>query len=268
MKLPLPVSFWRAVPSRNPDGHVPETQDIDLTRVCIVSMRAPNIGGPGGPGGPPVPEEFWVDMGSPQNHAADWEVMVNKVAPSLEAARAAGLTVVHIQPETIDNKYPESQPPRTVRAHHDAATIPTQNPGSRGPISDHATHRTERVHGAGFGALDSWKVLDFAETMRPNRSESVLVADDQWYDWLRARGIDTLICVGFCTNQCILEAPGGLRCMAPRGYRCIFLREATLGVEFPDTLAERIYINVALRYIETWVGHTAAPPTTARRAWS
>jgi nicotinamidase-related amidase len=257
MKLTLPVRFWRAVPSRNPDGHITETWDIDLARVCFVSMHAWNIGCPGGP---PVPEEFWVDMGSPQNHDAGWEIIVNEVAPSLEAARAAGLTVVHVQPETIGDRYPERQPPRTDREHHAAATIPTQKPVSRGPISDHASQRAERVHGAGFGAWDGWKGLDFAETLRPIGSEPVVVADDQWDDWLRTRGIDTLIYVGFCTNLCILDAPGGMRRMAPRGYRCILLREATLGVEFPDTLAERTHTNVALRYIEAWVGYTASAP--------
>ena len=46
--------------------------------------------------------------------------------------------------------------------------------------------------------------------------------------------------------------------MAPRGYRCVLLREATFGVEFPDTLADRTHTNVALRYVEAWVGYTAS----------
>lgn len=253
--LDLPVRFWSAVPSRNPVGHVEETWSIDPARVCFVSLHAWNIGCPGGPA---VPEDYWVDMGSPQNHDAGWEVIESAVVPALGAARESGLTVVHVQPETIADKYPERQPPRTDREHHAASDIPVAVSRQRSPISNHASERAERVHGPGFGKWGGWKDLDFAEVLRPVGEEPVLVADDQWDDWLRERGIDTLVYVGFCTNLCILDAPGGMRRMAPRGYRCILLRDATLGVEFPDTLEDRTHTKVALRYIEAWVGYTAS----------
>lgn len=254
MGLSLPVRYWRAVPSRNPVGHVTEAWDIDPAKVCFVSLHAWNVGCPGGPA---VPEEFWVDMGSPQNHEVGWQVIVDEARPALDAARAAGLTVVHVQPENIADRYPERQPPRTDLERHEAKDPAAPKP-ARGPISDHASRRAEKVHGEGFGQWAGWKDLDFAAPMAPVGDEPILVADDQWDDWLRARGIDTLIYVGFCTNLCILDAPGGLRRMAPRGYRCILLREATFGVEFPDTLADRTHTNVALRYVEAWVGYTAS----------
>lgn len=255
MGLTLPVRFWRAVPSRHPEGHVTEVWDLDPAKVCFVSLHAWNVGCPGGPA---VPEEYWVDMGSPQNHDAGWEVIVAEVAPSLEAARKAKLPLVHVQPETIARLYPERQPPRTQTERHLAPQIPTQKTSARGPISDHYSQRAQRVHGEGFHDWPGWKDLDFAEPLKPIGEEPILVEDDQWDDWLRARGIDTLIYVGFCTNLCILDAPGGMRRMAPRGYRCVILREATLGVEFPDTLEARTHTEVALRFIEAWVGYTAS----------
>lgn len=253
--LKLPVRFWRSVPSRIPVGHVEETWDIDLKRVCFVSLHAWNVGCPGGPD---VPEDFWVDMGSPQNHDVGWQIIEEAIVPALDAARSSGLTVVHVQPETIADKYPERQPPRTDLEHHQAQEIPGLIRKSRPPISSHANDRAQRVHGEGFGNWDGWKDLDFALPLMPVGDEPILVADDQWDDWLRERGIDTLVYVGFCTNLCILDAPGGMRRMAPRGYRCILLRDATMGVEFPDTLEDRTHTKAALRYIETWVGYTAS----------
>ncbi len=106
-------------------------------------------------------------------------------------------------------------------------------------------------------AWDGWQQLDFAEPLRPCPGEVVVTSTQQWDDWLRQLGIDTLIYVGFCTNLCILDAPGGMRQMAPLGYRCIILREATLAVEFPETLAERLHTQASLNFIEGWVGYTA-----------
>ena len=129
---------------------------------------------------------------------------------------------------------------------------------SAGPISDHYSRRANRVHGEGFNEWEGWKDLDFAEPLRPLENETVVVTTAQWDAWLREKGIDTLIYVGFCTNLCILDAPGGMRLMAPLGYRCIILREATLAVEFPDTLEQRLNTEVSLRFIEAWVGYTAS----------
>src|SRR5262249_40058948 len=125
------------------------------------------------------------------------------------------------------------------------------------PVSDHASRRASRVHGEGYMEWEGWKELDFAIPARPLDHETVVVSTEQWDAWLRERGIDTLIYVGFCTNLCILDAPGGRRPMANLGYRCVLLREATWAVEFPETIAEGLQTRASLRHIEAWVGYTA-----------
>jgi nicotinamidase-related amidase len=236
---------------------VTETWDIDLAKTCFVSLHAWNVGCPGGP---PVPEDYWVDMGSPENHRVGWGIIVEEIVPALAAARKIGMTVVHVQSESIGNRYPHLQPPRPEQQAEQkkAADIPTPNARHRGPISDHYSRRASRVHGEGFMEWEGWKELDFAIPLRPLENETVVVSTAQWDDWLREQGIDTLLYVGFCTNLCILDAPGGMRQMAPLGYRCVILREATLAVEFPDTLAERHQTQASLRFIEGWVGYTAS----------
>jgi nicotinamidase-related amidase len=243
----LPIRFYCAVPSANPSGLVTEDLPLDLARTAFVSLHCWNVGCPGGP---PVPADFWVDMGSPENHEAGWRIINAEIVPALTAARRIGMPVVHVQPESIGARYPHLQPPMPER-------LASPAPGL-GPISDHMARRASRVHGEGYMGWPSWKDLDFAGPVRPLDTETVIVDTEQWDIWLRERGIDTLIYTGFCTNLCILDAPGGMRLMAPLGYRCVILREATLAVEFPETLADRLQTNAALRHIEAWTGYTAS----------
>ena len=103
---------------------------------------------------------------------------------------------------------------------------------------------------------EGWQQLDVAPPVRPRRGDVMIATTEQFDAWLRGRGITDLLYTGFCTNLCILDAPGGMRLMAPLGYRCVILREATLAVEFPDTLERRLQTQASLRYIEGWVGYT------------
>ena len=77
MDIQLPVRFFRAVPTSKPEGRVTETWDLDLAKTAFVSLHLWNVGCPGGP---PVPEEYWVDMGSPQNHKVGWMIAETKLA--------------------------------------------------------------------------------------------------------------------------------------------------------------------------------------------
>jgi nicotinamidase-related amidase len=247
MHISLPVRFYRSVPSDTPNGMVTEEWDLDVTKTAFVSLHCWNVGCPGGP---PVPKDYWVDMGSPENHVVGWHIIQEEIVPALAAARRTGMPVVHVQPESIGRRYPHLMPPLP-----EEPKSPSTSPG---PISDHYSRRAQRVHGEGFMNWEGWKELDFAPPVRPQENETVVITTAQWDAWMRQHGIDTLIYVGFCTNLCILDAPGGMRLMAPLGYRCVILREATLAVEFPDTLEQRLQTQASLRFIEGWVGYTAS----------
>ncbi|HZO88455.1 MAG TPA: cysteine hydrolase family protein [Chthonomonadaceae bacterium] len=247
MHITLPVQFYRAVPTSHPEGHVREDWTLDLNKTAFVALHCWNVGAPDGP---PVPEDYWVDLGSPQNHELGWQVLTDALVPALAAARGAGMPVVHVQSELIGRRYPHLQPPMPPRE--------AQPVHGWSPVSDHASHRAARVHGAGFMEWEGWKQLDAPGPAKPLDTEPVVVATDQFDAWLREKGIDTLIYTGFATNLCILDAPAGMKPMAGLGYRCVLLREATLAVEFPETMQERIHTQTALRYIEAWVGYTAS----------
>ena len=67
-----------------------------------------------------------------------------------------------------------------------------------------------------------------------------------------------LLYAGFATNWCILNRDSGMRAMAQRGYNMILLRDATMGVEFPDTLAAETATEMAIREVEQQLGFSAA----------
>lgn len=247
MHITLPVRFFRAVPTSNPAGHVTEEWDLDLDKTAFVALHLWNVGCPGGP---PVPEDYWVDMGSPQNHVVAWCIIADEIVPALEAARRIGMPVVHVQSEIIGRRYPHLQPPQPRRE--------MQSVVGWSPVSDHASRRASRVHGEGYMEWEGWKDLDFAAPGRPRDNETVVVGTEQWDAWLRERGIDTLIYTGLATNLCIMDAPGGMRPMANLGYRCVILREATRGVEFPETFDSGAQTEATLRHIEARVGYTAS----------
>jgi len=246
MQIEMPVRFYRAVPTSNPDGLVEENWTLDVAKTAFVELHCWNVGCPGGI---PVPEQYWVFEGSPQNHEYMWRTVTEEIAPSLQAARAAGMPVVHVQGADIGARYAHLQPPMP----------PAQPPQPcREPISDHSTRRANRVHGEGYAQWSEWPNLDIAEPVKPIDGEVLVVTTEQFDDWLRTRGIDTLLYTGFSANLCILDSPAAIKAMACLGYRCVILREATTGVEFPETLEPRSHTLNALRYIEAWWGYSAS----------
>lgn len=246
MQIEMPVRFYRAVPTSNPDGLVEEKWTLDVARTAFVELHCWSIGCPGGI---PVPEEYWVFEGSPQNHEYMWRAVTEEIAPSMQVARAVGMPVVHVQGADIGARYAHLQPPMP----------PPQAPQPcREPISDHSTRRANRVHGEGYAQWSEWRNLDIAEPVKPIDGDVVVVTTEQFDDWLRGCGIDTLLYTGFSANLCILDSPAAIKAMACLGYRCVILREATTGVEFPETLETRSHTQNAIRYIEAWWGYSAS----------
>ena len=245
MRIRLPVRFYRAVPTSDPVGLVEEDWALDVGRTAFIELHCWNIGCPGGI---PVPEDYWVFEGSPQNHEYMWRAVIEEIAPSMQAARSVSMPVVHVQGEQIGRRYAHLRPP-----------IPSEPAGSsRVPISDHMTRRQNRVHGEGYADWPQWANVDIAEPVKPLDGDILVVTTEQFDDWLRGQGIDTLFYTGFSANLCILDSPAAIKAMAALGYRCVILREATTGVEFPDTMQSRSHTLNAIRCIEAWWGYSAS----------
>lgn len=248
MKIRLPLRLYRATPTSHPIGSTEQIATLDTERTALVLLHFWNFGCPGGAA---VPEQYWVFMGAPQNHEIAWRIMSERVAPLRLAMRAAQMPIVHVQPEKIAARYPEHVLP-------DDPPTPAAAPSGPSAISNHASCRSEIVHGPGYMRWSGWETLDTPEPLRPMDGEVMAVTTRQFDAWLRARGITTLLFAGFATNLCILDSPAAMKAMAGQGYRCVILREGTLAVEFPETLADRLETKSAIRYIESWVGESAS----------
>jgi nicotinamidase-related amidase len=247
MTIELPVRQYCAVPSRQPKGLITTPWTLDVARTALIELHCWNFGFPGAP---PVPEEFWVFMGSPQNHDRMFGVVTQVIAPLLEAGRRAGMPIVHVQPEDVARRYSDLEPPRPPVPPRPSGTT---NP----PVTDDAPRRSEIVHGHGYMQWDGWKQLDVAAPVRPKPGDTMIATTEQFDAWLRDRGITDLLFTGFATNLCILDSPAAMKAMRGLGYRCVIIREGTLGVEFPETLETLTHTRAALQYIEAWVGYSA-----------
>ena len=150
------------------------------------------------------------------------------VVPVLQAARGAGITVVHAP-----------SPPVEFRARS----------------GEYAAFRGPRSQPPGIPGIPQ---LGMSPLVEVREDEYVVATGDQLQEVAEERGILHMIFAGFATNWCILNRYYGMRAMAQRGYNLILLRDATAGVEFPDTVDEHFATEIAIREVEQQLGFTAA----------
>ena len=253
MNIALPVRQFIAVPSGEPRGLVTETWELPVAETAFIELHCWNVGVPGGL---PAPDEYWVFMGSKENHERGARIMAEVIAPCLAAARQAGMATVHVQPESIAERWREFRVPGSEsRAPQQEASPEACEPSRQ--TEGHAATRANRVHGEGFMSWDGWQHLDAAPVVRPQAGDVMMATTEEFHEWLQGRGITTLIYTGFATNLCLLDSPCATKAMSGLGYRCVLLREGTMAIEFPDQ-PPSLHTEAAIRYVEAWVGYSAS----------
>lgn len=216
----------------------------------FVALHLWNVGDAGGP---PVPDAFFVDMGTRECQLESVRIAERYIAPAIAASRAAGIPVFHVEPSNIALKYEsvhhllEEEDLRPAKPAH--ARPPEANPGWN-------RARAERSHGRGYAEWEGWRQMRILSSCDAAPGDQVLLTGRQFDRILRARGIKNLVYTGFATNMCILDSAAATREMLGYGYRIFLIREATLAVEYPDTFAERLMTRAALKYFELKVGDT------------
>ena len=180
------------------------------------------------------------------------EVTQAKIVPLLEAARQAGMTVIHGPSPKVAQRYGVSPSP----ASSSAPAVEWPPPAFRG------IYRTGEF--AEFGrqqeprlreALARYETeLDIAEPARPLPGEPVISDGAQLHALLAERRILHLFYAGFATNWCIMYRDYGILAMSQTGYNVILVRDATTGVEFHDTVHTLAATEIAIREIETKYG--------------
>jgi nicotinamidase-related amidase len=244
--LHLTGRYYQTVPM-NQAGYLEERLDLPADQTALVSLHSWDIGCPGGPR---VMNDFWVGMGFPQTAQEAYRIMEEAIRPTLDAARAAGVPVCHVQAELIAQRYPE---------WHSLHLDNPPGPAGQAPppvLPGHRERIVARSHGQDYDSKSGYAKMGFPEIVKPLPHEPVVHQSGQFDRILRERKIAHLIYVGFATDMCILNAPGGIAPMAGMGYDTILVRDATVGVEFPDWWEERISTRYAIRFFETHFGDT------------
>jgi nicotinamidase-related amidase len=235
----LDAAGWRDTP-----------YDVDPRETGFVALHLWNVGDPAGP---PIPEAYFVDMGSREAQEESVRIARRFIRPAIDASRAAGLPVFHVEPANIALKYdsvheelrPEDvDPPAPARPRP-----PEANPGW-------IRERAERSHGRGYADWTGWAQMRILASCDAEPGDQVVLTGAQFDRILRRRGIKNLVYTGFATNMCILDSAAATREMLGYGYRIFLIREATLAVEYPDTFDERLMTRAALKYYELKVGDT------------
>ncbi len=236
MVLRLRSRYYRTIPIDRPG---PEFEDLELNedRTALVVMHCWNIGCPDGPD---IENDYWVGMGFPEVHREAEAIMKDRIRPAMDAAREIGMAVCHVESQTIERN-------RSRRGKEPAE--------DREPWG-WRERMAWRYHGRDYEHRSPLIDMDRAKAVAPLQGEPFVYRTADLVNHLKERGIENLIYSGFATDMCILRAPGGIEDTAGLDYRVFLIRDATLGVEFPDTLTERLSTGWAIRFFESHFGDT------------
>jgi len=200
-----------------------------------------------------------VDMWN-DHHIESWierarQVTDSAIIPALNAAHEVGLTIVHAPCPEVARQYPQLARHKPPEPKPEPNWPPAEFRRREGA---YAAYRGPRAQPP--GVWPRWdKVaphLAMSPTVQVLDSDYVIATGQQLHELCRERGILHLIYAGFATNWCVLGRDYGVRAMA--GYNVILLRDATTGVEFPDTLATLFTTEIAIREVEQQYGFSAS----------
>jgi len=232
----LNTRYYRALPIDRP-GYEREILELSVNKTALIGMHCWNIGCPDGPS---VDVNYCVGMGWPQATAEAGRIMKEVIRPAMDAARSIGLPVCHVETDWMDARYPD------VPSHR-----------QRGPSATGRQREIlERAHGRDYLKNSPLARMRRAQIVEPVGDEPLVFYTDQLDAYLKTRGIETLIYTGFAADMCMLNAEGGARAMLGRGVRCILMRDATVGVETPDTFPERLATRYGIHLFEWQIGYS------------
>ena len=184
------------------------------------------------------------------------------IAPLIEKARETGLTIIFApSPSVIDAHRAKYRVYHGRDSTQPPAPAPTWPPeeflGRQGQYEIFRDPRHQPPGIQGFWESKG-QGLDMSPLVKIRDGDFVVATGQQMHDLCEERRILHLLYVGFATNWCILGRDYGVGLMRGRGYNTIILRDATEGVEFPDTLEKRWATELAIREVEQRHGFSAS----------
>jgi nicotinamidase-related amidase len=271
--LTLPAHYYRQhdadvtadIPGRGFAGWTTRLLEVPLERSALVSMHVWNPGlDPRIPAGPDSPYRGWFQVVEYLPRAM--KITRELFPPLLAAARAAGLTVIHVgSDECYTAGYPGYQQAKTLVERMAAETgYPPRPEGTRPPraVEDPLRDQWARERHRQFTGEHNidpiragFRHIDFAPQAMPVGDEPVVINTPQLHAVCRERGIWHLIYIGFAVNWCLLASPGGMLDMSRLGYHCSTIRQATTAVENRESCTEEWAKELALWRVALMFGY-------------
>ena len=180
----------------------------------------------------PAREPLWF----PGSFEIEREMMCDRIAPCLAAARRIGMPVVY-----VNNSSP---PVGADRSEFGAVLRRTHG------LDDAERWHTEQVEEFEFSRCVAPQPGDYL--CKKLMYSGFFEANTDTV--LRNLGIKNLVSVGFATNACVHTT---LTEAMYRNYRVILLRDCTAGLECDDTYQDMALTRAFVRFIETHVGYTS-----------
>lgn len=216
------ADLQRDVPGEGYGGWQQSPLTLDLDHTALVVMHAWNHGSP-----QDYPGWYRAVEYIPRSNA----ILAEVFPPLLAAARAAGITLLHV----VGGGDYYSHLPGYRRAVALAGPEPALLRVPSDPSLD--ALRAFRRRAVFVGEQNQADVdrgfaaLDFPDAAKPQDHEGIAENAHQLAALCVDGGINHLIYTGFAVNWCLLMSPGGMVDMSRRGVMCSVLRQAVTAVE-------------------------------------
>jgi nicotinamidase-related amidase len=89
-----------------------------------------------------------------------------------------------------------------------------------------------------------------------NLNDAGLSTTEAFHQFLKGKGIKTLLYAGYASNWCLLNRPSGIFWMAQLDYNIILIRDATIAFETAETLDGEYANKVVINMIESEWGRS------------
>lgn len=202
--------------------------------------------------------DCWAEHFIRSHEAASGTIIRERLAPVVEAARAAGVTIVHAPSPVWVEAYPEWV---AYASDVELGLAPRAQADSWPPEE----FRKRRGDYAQYARFVEPKVTEWLqdpsryrvhEALGPEPGDFVVATGEQLHRLLKHRKLLHLFYAGFAANICILFRDYGTRAMALRGYNIILLRDCTTGIENAETVEGQWLTRGAVDSIEVSTGHS------------
>jgi len=202
--------------------------------------------------------DCWAEHFIRSHESASGQIMEKRLRPALDAARGAGVTIVHAPSPTYVHAYPQSV---AYASERDLGLEPAPPPADWPP----AAFRRKEGEYAAYARAPEPKVQEWvkdpshyriADAVTPRPGDFVVATGDQLHRLLHHRRLLHLFYAGFAANICVLHRDYGTRAMAQRGYNVVLVRDCTVGIEAQDTVDGQWLTKAAVYSIEVSTGHS------------